>query len=153
VPGWTDYSQRLYYVTYDVTSLLQEGSNTLGAILGDGWYRGNCAYDGQDYYGTTTRLLAQLYLLYTNATQVIASDSSWQAAFGPILQCDNEAGESYDARLEIPGWDSPGFSNASWTPVTTGAQISPTIQAYPAETVQTNQALAPVAITQPQPGL
>jgi alpha-L-rhamnosidase len=76
VPGWTDYSQRLYYVTYDVTSLLQEGSNTLGAILGDGWYRGNCAYDGQDYYGTTTRLLAQLYLLYTNATQVIASDSS-----------------------------------------------------------------------------
>ena len=101
VPGWTDYATRLYYFSYDVTSLLQPGSNTLG----------------------------------------------------PILQCDNEAGESYDARLETPGWDSPGFSNASWKPVTTGAQISPAIQAYPAEAVQTNQAILPVAITQPQPGL
>ncbi|HEY1789465.1 MAG TPA: family 78 glycoside hydrolase catalytic domain, partial [Verrucomicrobiae bacterium] len=153
IPGWTDYADRLYYCTYDVTSLLQKGSNTLGAILGDGWFRGNCAFDGQDYYGSTTRLLAQLYLFYTNGTQVIASDSSWQAGFGPILQCDNEAGETYDARKEISGWDSPGFSSTSWSPVVTGAQISPVIQSYPTETIQTNQFITPVNITQPQPGL
>ena len=153
VPGWTDYADRLYYSAYDVTPLLQKGSNTLGAILGDGWYRGNCAFDGQNYYGTTTRLLAQLYLFYTNGTQIIGTDSSWQAGFGPILQCDNEAGETYDARREVPGWDSPGFTNSSWVPVTTGAQISPVIQAYPAETMQTNQFITPAAITQPQPGL
>ena len=153
IPGWTDYRSRLYYFTYDVTSRLQPGSNTLWAILGDGWFRGNCAFDGQYYYGTTTRLRAQLYLFYTNGTQVIASDASWQAGFGPIRQADNQAGEVYDARREISGWDSPGFTNASWTPVTTGAQISPVIQAYPAESLQTNQILPPVAITQPQPGL
>jgi len=153
VPGWTDYTNRLYYFAYDVTSLLQAGSNTVGAVLGDGWYRGNCAFDGQNYYGTKTRLRAQLHLYYTNGTQVIASDPTWQAGFGPIRQADNEAGESYDARLEIPGWDSPGFINASWTSATTGAEISPTIQAYPKEPERTNQALVPVAITQPQPGL
>jgi alpha-L-rhamnosidase len=154
IPGWTDYHQRLYYRAYDVTSLLQPGSNTLGAILGDGWYRGNCAFDGQNYYGTKTRLLAQLHLFYTNGpTQVIASDSSWQAGFGPIRQCDNQAGETYDARLELPGWDRPGFTNASWTTVTTGAEISPAIQAHPAEPVQTNEVFVPVGITQPQPGL
>jgi alpha-L-rhamnosidase len=153
IPGWTDYALRMYYRAYDVTSLLQQGSNTLGAILGDGWFRGNCAFDGQDYYGTTTRLLAQLHLFYSNSNQVISSDSSWQAGFGPILQCDNEAGESYDARQEITGWDSPGYKNASWTLVTTGAQVSPIIQADPAEPIQTNQAFAPVSITQPQPGL
>jgi alpha-L-rhamnosidase len=154
LPGWTDYALRMYYRAYDVTSLLQQGSNTLGAILGDGWYRGNCAFDGQDYYGTTTRLLAELHLFYTNGpTQVIASDSSWQAGFGPIRQGDNQAGETYDAQLELPGWDSPGFTNASWTKVTAGAQVSPTIQAHPAEPIQTNQAFAPVSITQPQPGL
>jgi alpha-L-rhamnosidase len=153
IPGWTDYALRLYYRAYDVTSLLQSGSNTLGAILGDGWYRGNCAFDGQDYYGTTTRLLAQLYLFYGNSNQVIFSDSSWLAGFGPIVQCDNEAGETYDARREVTGWDTPGFTNASWTPATTGAEISPIIQAAPAEPIRTNQAFAPVSITQPQPGL
>lgn len=154
IPGWTDYTNRLYYGAYNVTSLLQAGSNTLGAVLGDGWYRGNCAFDGQNYYGTETRLRAQLYLFYTNAsTQVIVSDPTWQAGFGPILEDDNEAGETYDARQDITGWDSPGFTNASWAPATTGAQISPVIQDYPAETIQTNQAIAPVAITQPQPGL
>jgi len=154
IPGWTDYAQRLYYRAYDVTSSLQIGSNTLGAILGDGWFRGNCAFDGQNFYGTKTRLRAQLHLFYGSGTnQVIATDSSWQAGFGPIRQCDNQAGETYDARLELPGWDSPGFSNPSWTTATTGAQISPTIQSHPAEPVQTNESLVPIAITQPQPGL
>jgi alpha-L-rhamnosidase len=154
LPGWTDYHLRLYYRAYDVTSRLQQGSNTLGAILGDGWYRGNCAFDGQNYYGTKTRLLAQLYLFYPDGpTQVIASDASWQGGFGPIREGDNQAGETYDARLELPGWDSPGFSNAAWTNVTTGAEISPIIQAHPAEPVRTNQVFAPVGITQPQPGL
>jgi alpha-L-rhamnosidase len=153
-PGWTDYHLRLYYRAYDVTSLLEPGSNTLGAILGDGWYRGNCAFDGQNYYGTKTRLLAELHLFYTNSpTQVIVSDASWQAGFGPIREGDNQAGESYDARQELPGWDSPGFNNAAWINATTGAEISPAIQANPFEPVQTNQVFAPVAIAQPQPGL
>jgi alpha-L-rhamnosidase len=154
VQGWTDYAQRLYYRAYDVTSLLQTGSNTVGAILGDGWYRGNVAEYGQNFYGTKTRLLAELHLFYASGTnQVIASDASWQAGFGPIRECDNQAGEVYDARLELPGWDSPGFTNASWTSATTGAEISPVIQAHPAESVQTNQVLVPVSITQPQSGL
>lgn len=154
IPGWTDYSQRLYYQAYDVTALLQTGANTLGAVLGDGWYRGNCAFDGQYFYGTKTRLLALLHLAYSDGTsQTIASDPAWQAGFGPIREGDIQAGETYDARLEVPGWDSPGFSNSSWSNVTTGAEISPIIQASPVETVQTNQQLAPVAITQPQPGL
>jgi alpha-L-rhamnosidase len=154
VPGWTDYKQRLYYQAYDVSALLQPGANTLGGILGDGWYRGNCAFNGQNFYGTKTRLRAQLHLFYTNGTtQVIASDSSWKAGFGPLRESDNQAGETYDARLEVPGWDSPGFSNGSWSAATTGAEISPTIQASPAEPVQAHQNLVPVAITQPQPGL
>jgi alpha-L-rhamnosidase len=154
IPGWTDYHMRLYCRAYDVTSLLQQGSNTLGAIMGDGWYRGNCAFDGQDYYGTKTRLFAELHLFYAGGTnQVIASDSTWQAGFGPIRTADNQFGETYDARLEQTGWDSPGFASPSWTNVTTGGEWSPTIQAHPEEPVQTNQTFAPISITQPQPGL
>ena len=154
VPGWTDYTKRVYYRTYDVTSLLQPGSNTVGAILGDGWFRGNVSILGQNYYGTKTRLCAELHLIYAAGTnQVIVSDGSWKAGFGPIRQSDIQSGEVYNAPLEAPGWDSPGFTNASWSLVTTGAQLAPLIVAAPAEPVATNQTVIPIAITQPQAGL
>ncbi|MBC8096719.1 MAG: family 78 glycoside hydrolase catalytic domain, partial [Akkermansiaceae bacterium] len=154
VPGWTDYTKRVYYRAYDVTALLQPGSNTLGAILGDGWFRGNISILGQNYYGTKTRLCAELHLSYASGTnQLIVSDGSWTAGFGPIQQSDMQAGEQYDARLELPGWDSPGFTNASWSLVTTGAQVAPIISAAPAEPVRPNQEIVPIAITQPQAGL
>ena len=153
VPGWTDYTKRVYSRAYDVTALVQSGSNTLGAIIGDGWFRGNVSILGQNYYGTKTRLGAELHMAYAAGTnQVIVSDSSWKAGFGPIQQSDMQSGEQYDARLELPGWDSPGYSNASWSLVTTGAQVAPLISAAPAEPVQTNQQIIPVAITQPQAG-
>jgi alpha-L-rhamnosidase len=157
IPGNTDYAIRLYYKSYDVTSLLQPGSNTLGAILGDGWYRGNIhssAGDLQNNYGTHLRLLAELHMFYPNGTnEVIVSDPSWMAGFGPILKSDEYSGEVYDARRQPTGWDSAGFTNSSWSSVTTGGEHTPVLQAYPEETVQTNQMLPPISITQPQPGL
>jgi alpha-L-rhamnosidase len=154
LPGWTDYAMRLYYRAYDVTAMLRSGTNTLGAILGDGWYRGNCAFNGQNYYGGKTRLRAQLHLFYGDgSTQVIASDGSWQAGFGPIRQADLQAGETYDARMELPGWDQPGFSSSAWTGATTGAEFTPLFQAHPAEPVRARETFAPVSIAQAQPGL
>ncbi len=154
IPGWTDYTKRVYYRAYDVTSLLQPGANTLGAILGDGWFRGNISILGQNYYGTKTRLGAELHLFYAGGTnQVIVSDGSWTAGFGPIQQSDMQAGEQYDARLEVAGWDRPGFSNALWTAASIGAAVAPVICAAPAEPVCTHQQIVPTAITQPQSGL
>jgi alpha-L-rhamnosidase len=121
VPGWTDYTKRVYYRTYDVTSLLQQGSNTLGAILGDGWFRGNISILGQNYYGTKTRLCAELHMFYAGGTnQVIASDSFLEGGLWSHSAKRHSVGEVYNAQLETPGWDSPGYSNASWTLVTTG---------------------------------
>ncbi len=153
VPGWTDYNQRVYYRAYDVTSLLQPGSNTIGAILGDGWFRGNVSILGQNFYGTTTRLCAELHLFYASGTnEIIVSDGSWTAGFGPIRQSDIQSGEIYDAQLEVPGWDSPGYNNSSWSLVTAGATVAPIIMAAPAEPVSTNQQIVPVAITELQSG-
>jgi alpha-L-rhamnosidase len=154
VPGWTDYNKRVYYRAYDVTSLLHQGSNTLGAILGDGWFRGNVSVLGQDFYGTKTRLCAELHMVYDGGTnQLMVSDNSWTAGFGPIQQSDIQSGEVYDSQLELPGWDSPGFSSAFWGPVTTGAQVTPVVMAAPAEAVCTNQQIVPVGITEPSSGL
>lgn len=114
-PGWTSYKNRIQYQTYDVTSMLQK-ENAIGAILGDGWYRGNIGWVSQNgYYGSKLALLAQLKIDYADGTsETIVSDQSWKAATGPIVESDIYNGETYDARLEMPGWASVGFDDSKW---------------------------------------
>ena len=38
-PNFTDYSQRVLYVTHDLTDRLTAGDNAIGILLGNGWYR------------------------------------------------------------------------------------------------------------------
>ena len=59
-PGWTAYDFRLQYQTYDVTSLVKSGENCLGAMLGDGWFRGRMTWDNKrNSYGKKLALLAR----------------------------------------------------------------------------------------------
>ncbi len=119
-PGWTVYDQRLRYQTFDVTEILQQGRNALGAILGDGWFRGRLGFGGgrRNLYGKNLALLAQLEVTYTDgSTECIITDESWRAATGPILLDSLYDGETYDARLEKPGWSKPGFDEAGWSGV------------------------------------
>jgi alpha-L-rhamnosidase len=44
----------------------------------------------------------------------IATDRTWKYRFGPLLENDFLMGEAYDARLEMPGWDRPGYDDKSW---------------------------------------
>ncbi|TAH36917.1 MAG: rhamnosidase [Planctomycetota bacterium] len=106
-PGWTDYTKRVYYNTYDVSDLLREGANTLGAVLADGWYAGYVGYGGQrNHYGRSPRLRAQLVIEHADGGRsVVATDASWQAAAGPLLEADFLMGETCDARRAITSWD------------------------------------------------
>jgi len=152
IPGWTDYRKRIYYRTYDVTSMLSKGSNAIGAILGDGWFRGNISILGQNKYGKKIRLLIQLQIDYTDGTtEIIVSDPTWKASFGPIILSDMFEGETYDARKEIPGWDKPGYDDKNWFAVNTGSDINPLIQAYPGVPVRPTQELPTVKLTEPKP--
>ena len=121
-PGWSQFTKRVYYQTYDVTGMVQGGSNTLSAILGDGWYASDLAFKGTRLnYGGTPRLLAQLTLEFSDGTQqTIVSDGSWKASYGPIQWGDLLMGTSYDARKEMPGWDTTHFNDSAWSPVLTG---------------------------------
>ena len=118
-PGWTSYNKRLQYQTYDVTSLLRAGENVVGAILGDGWYRGNLGFDGQrNVYGTRLALRLQLEIRYRDGrVERVVSDTQWKTATGPILLSDIYGGETYDARRERPGWAGAGYDDRDWTAV------------------------------------
>ena len=155
-PGWTDYRKRVAYQTYDVTSLVREGANALGAMLGDGWYAGYIGFENKRAnYGPYPKLRAQLTLEYADGTtETVGTDEQWRGTLGgPILFSDMLMGESYDARLEMPGWDTPSYDASSWSAVR--------IEAAPAEMalvaqidppVRQTEELAAQSVTQPTPG-
>ena len=152
-PGWSDYRKRIYYRAYDVTSMLEIGPNALGAILGDGWFRGNISCIDQNKYGTRLRLKAQLHIEYADGeSDMIGSDGSWKASYGPIVESDMQAGEVYDARREMPGWDRVGFDAGKWSPVVTGAQLDAPLEAYPGVPVRPIMELPTLELTEPVPG-
>ncbi len=117
-PGWTSYNNRLQYQTYDVTDLLHNGSNSLGVMLGDGWYRGNIGWVTQrNFYGEKLALLLQLEITYQDGTvEITGSDDSWKSSSGPVISSDIYNGEIYDARLE-QDWTHPGFNAKGWESV------------------------------------
>ena len=110
-PGWTNYRKRVQYQTYVVTGLLNSGENVVGAILGDGWYCGHVSWRDRQSYGDRPKLLAQLEIVFEDGSRkTVATDSTWEYAFGPILEADLLMGESYDARLAARNWSCHGFS-------------------------------------------
>jgi len=125
-PGWTDYHQRAYYNTYDVTSMVKIGGNALGAWVADGWYSGYIGFGlltgigtekiGRYTYGKTPALMAQLEIEYTDGShEIIPTDKSWKVTGdGPVREADFLMGETYDARQETAGWTKPGFDDAKW---------------------------------------
>lgn len=124
-PGWPDYHKRAYYETFDVTGQIKSGENTWGAVLADGWYSGYIGFgllvgygpskSGRAFYGKTPALQAQLEIEYTDGSrETVITDPSWKTTTGPILTADLQMGETHDARLEMPGWDAPGFDSAKW---------------------------------------
>ncbi len=117
-PGFTSYKKRIQYQTYDVTAMLQK-ENAIGAMVGDGWYRGYLGWDGgKAYYGDQLALLAQLQINYTDGTsETILTDKNWKVSYGAILKSDIYNGEKYDARKEMTGWARAGFDEGSWEQV------------------------------------
>ncbi|WP_434212556.1 family 78 glycoside hydrolase catalytic domain [[Pseudomonas] boreopolis] len=119
-PGWTSYRHRLRVQAHDVTALLREGRNALGAVLGDGWFAGRLGF-GQgmrNQWGERLALLAQLELVYADGhIERVVSDAHWRAATGGLRSSEIYDGECYDARLEPDGWQQPGFDDAAWSGV------------------------------------
>jgi len=155
-PGWTDFRQRVFYQTYDVTSLLTEGEDALGAWLAPGWYSTPLEWIGQgnNYGSTPDALRAQLKVIYSDGTsEWIATDSSWKADLSPISFAEIYDGETYDARRLQAGWDRPGFSDVNWHPVSVPQPHEPQIEWQSFQPIRATQTVAPKSVTSPLPGI
>lgn len=114
---FTRFDARVLYSTYNVTDSIREGINVLGAFIGNGWY--NVCSKAWNY-GTATwrhhpKFILKLDIEYENGEkQSVVSDSSWKSYVGASVYNQLRAGERYDARLELDGWNSVGFDDTNW---------------------------------------
>ncbi len=102
-PGFTDYRLRIQYQTYDVTDMIREGRNVIGATVCKGYYSGFCGYSGCGIYGEENAFTALLVLEYRDgAREAVFTDGSWEFTDkGGALDSDYLDGEYYDARYEL----------------------------------------------------
>ncbi len=119
-PGWSMYTKTCLYDTYDITSMLQTGTNATGLWLGNGMYNipSSSRYAKfTDSFGPR-RAIAQIVLQYTNGTSTnIGTDGTWRCNSGPITFNTIFGGEAYDARQEIAGWNTATFNDSGWPSV------------------------------------
>ncbi|WP_212973308.1 family 78 glycoside hydrolase catalytic domain [Bacillus sp. J14TS2] len=146
VPNWTDYdnrqiegllypfddqtSKRVNYIQYSVTEDLIQGENSVGLMLGNGFYNQvERTVEGKMSY-SSPKLILQLAIQYEDGTEeCVQSDESWTCSSGPIVFNNVFYGEIYDARFEQPGWADIGFDDSAWdnariVPAPTGRLVS-----------------------------
>jgi len=148
-PGWTAYQARIQYFTYNVTAFIEAGNNAIGAMLGDGWYRGYLVWENnRNVWGERVALMSQLVIKYEDGTeQIIGTDETWKATNnGPVRENDLYNGETYDARLEKKGWAAIGFDESSWWNVRVGNYPKDNLIAPAGPPVRRTQELKPLKV-------
>lgn len=154
-PGWTNYRRTCLYSTYDITQLVHDGKNCLGVMLGNGMYHEL----GVRYFKFTgsfgpPKMILEMHLDYADGTSSrVASDSAWQTSLGPIVFSSIFGGEDYDARLEQPGWDRPGFDATQWRAAVGVDGPGGKLVAQSVPPIKVIETFTPKNITEPLPGV
>lgn len=158
-PAFTDYSKTVYYTTYDVTELLQQGKNAIASVLGSGQF--DSSTQTWDWGWTdaewraTPKLLLQLEIQYTDGTEeIVTTDETWKVSTdGPTRYDSYYLGETYDARREIEGWRTADFDDSAWSSARVVDAPKGFLRAQPHEPVQVVNTLEPGVRTEPEPGI
>ena len=140
---FADYDKSLYYVTYDLTPFVRQGKNAIGIMTGLGW---RSLREAEDGVGWGDSLFAmQLLLEYADGSEecLPSHPDAWRFTTDtPVTYNSIYNGETYDARLEMPGWDKPGFDESAW---------HDTVEKEPPEGVLRSQLMEPIRMVGEMP--
>lgn len=115
-PLQSEFDKTVWTNTYDIAPLLHRGKNVVGVMLGNGFYNiqaGRYAKVRQSY-GPPTLWLKMTAETTSGRKVKVVSDKTWRWSESPVTFNCVYGGEDYDARLEQPGWDRPGFNAKEW---------------------------------------
>jgi alpha-L-rhamnosidase len=120
-PGLTEYYKTHMYQTYDVTGMVNTGSNALGAWLGEGWWSGSITYlaTNWNFFGDRQSLLAKLVVTYADGSREVVTTNPYDWKYfndGPLVYSSFFQGEVYDATREnkVTGWSTPDYDDKNW---------------------------------------
>jgi alpha-L-rhamnosidase len=140
-PSYTPFAKRILYNAYDVTRAVNSGGNAIGLLLGEGWFGDRVA-------------LVQLNIELDGGQKIeVVSDASWQAGRSPITADSIYNGESYDARLEQPGWDQAGFTGEGWKAAAVKPAPTQTLSAQAMPPIRALMEMTPKRMSSPKPGM
>ncbi|WP_316807875.1 alpha-L-rhamnosidase [Pedobacter agri] len=148
-PGWTKYDQEALFVTYDVTKQINKGVNTIGVMLGNGFYYVPPVKDRyrklKVAYGYPKMICRVLVEYSDGSTANIISDQSWKTAPSPVTFSSIYGGEDHNANMEQQGWNSPAFKDLKWkTSLIVGG---PKLKAQKEDPVKIFESFSPQNIT------
>ena len=143
-PALSWYPKRCYYVAYNVTKLLRRGTNVMGVILGNGRMYGMPGYTIE----IPPRMILLLRVRYADgSTAMITSNRRWKMTDrGPIRMNNEYNGETYDARMRMPGWNKTGFDDAAWPAADEVKSPGGRLVAQFQQPIRVTQILHPVAL-------
>lgn len=117
-PAYTRFDRRTLYLTYDVTSFIQNGENAIGLVLGNGWYNHQSTavwYFDKAPWRARPKFCMDLRISFDdNSEMTVSSGTDWMTSLSPVIFNSIYTAEHYDARLEQPGWNMPGFDDSKW---------------------------------------
>ncbi len=122
--------------TVDVTALVHEGENVLGATIAGAWYTEKFGFFTftNRLYGTQPSFLAQLRVTYADGTAetLAATGDGWAASGdGPVVDSGIYPGEHQDLRRTLDGWSVAGSEDSAWAPARVGAAALPGYEHVP----------------------
>ena len=134
-PAQTNYDDYAFYTDYEIPVKSLDKINTLGIMLGNGWYNQNQVWSPAMAYGQPIAI-AQLIINYEDgSTHTVGTDDTWKWMPGPIASTNIYAGENYDARLEVPNWCSPILNDQNWNQAKLATNFPPKISGQEMEPI------------------
>jgi alpha-L-rhamnosidase len=159
-PGWTTYGKEVLYVVHDVTSLIAQGTNVAGVMMGNGWYNplpmklfGR--FNLRDVQETGRPVLkAELHIRYSDGSlEKIVTDESWHTALGPVVRNNVYLGEHYDARFEQPDWLKAKVNSKVWSDAVVSKGPSGELRAQMQPPIRVTKVIRPVSVKELRPGV
>ena len=158
-PTLSWFPKRVYFNTFDVTEMLNEGENAIGVILEGGRYtairhdlNSPNGWDGPEHvpHFGTPRLILQLEVTYKNGSKaLIISDETWKITnLGPIRTANEYDGETYDENFDLGNWNQAGYDDTNWLQAELVEAPEGQLSAQPNPNITVMEKLKPIAMFQ-----
>lgn len=119
---WSQYEKTIYYREFDITPLVWRGANCVGVMLANSFWNNPNPPAGRYNKRAPQReasepllLCAEIVLEQKDGTSShLGTDATWRTTESTIVFSHIYGGEDFDARRQLPGWDSPHCDDSAW---------------------------------------